>query len=82
MIVHCKDWLFSIQKLAINFNNDNILKIIRFLNINKAHGYDNVSVRTIEICDKAIVNKPLSIVIRTVLTMVYSQIYERNLFIV
>ena len=40
---------------AINFNNDGILKIIRTLNINKAH--DSIS----KICDKAIV-KPLSII--------------------
>ena len=40
---------------AINFNNDGILKIIRSLNINKAH--DSIS----KICDKAIV-KPLSII--------------------
>ena len=37
---------------AINFNNDDILKIIRSLNINKTHGYENKSVRMIKICDK------------------------------
>ena len=46
---------------AIHFNNDDILKIIRSLNINKAHGHDNISIRMIKICDKAIV-KPLSII--------------------
>ena len=45
---------------AIHFNNDDILKISRSLNINKAHGHDNISIRMIKICDKAIV-KPLSI---------------------
>ena len=40
---------------AINFNNDGILKIIRSLNINKAH--DSIS----KTCDKAII-KPLSII--------------------
>ena len=28
---------------AIHFNNDDMLKIIRSLNINKAHGHDNIS---------------------------------------
>ena len=34
---------------AIHFNNDDILKIIRSLNINKAHGHDNISIRMIKI---------------------------------
>ena len=46
---------------AINLNGDNILKTIRSPNINKAHGYDNISIRMIKICDKAIVI-PLSII--------------------
>ena len=48
---------------AITFSNVDILKIIRSLNINKAHGYDNISIRMIKICDKAIV-KSLSIIYR------------------
>ena len=43
---------------AIHFNNGDILKIIRSLNINKAHCHYNISIRMIKICDKAIV-KPL-----------------------
>ena len=43
---------------AINFNNDDIIKIIRSFNINKAYGRDNISIRMIKICDKAIM-KPL-----------------------
>ena len=43
---------------AINFNNDDIIKIIRSFNINKAYGHDNISIRMIKICDKAIM-KPL-----------------------
>ena len=44
---------------AINFTDDDILKIIISLNINKAHGHDDISIRMIKICDKAIL-KPLS----------------------
>ena len=43
---------------AINFDNDDIIKIIRSFNINKAYGHDNISIRMIKICDKAIM-KPL-----------------------
>ena len=49
---------------AIHLNNDDILKIIRSLNINKVHGHDNISIgiiKMIKICNKAIV-KPLSII--------------------
>ena len=44
-----------ISKLSvINFIDDYILKIIRSLNINKARGYDDISIRMVKICDKAI----------------------------
>ena len=43
---------------AINFNNDDIIKIISSFNINKAYGRDNISIRMIKICDKAIMKPP------------------------
>ena len=46
---------------VINFTDDDILKIIRSLNINKPHGHDDISIRMIEICDKTIL-EPLSII--------------------
>ena len=48
----------EISLSAIHFSNDDILKIIRSLNINKAHGHDNISITIIKICHKVIV-KPL-----------------------
>ena len=36
---------------TINFSTDDILKIIRSLDPNKAHGYDMISIRMIKICD-------------------------------
>ena len=45
---------------VINFTDDDILKIIRSLNIKRAHSHDDTSVRMIKICDKAIL-EPLSI---------------------
>ena len=38
---------------VINFTYNDILKIIRPLNINKAHGHDDISIRMITISDKA-----------------------------
>ena len=45
---------------VVSFTDDDILNIIRSLNINKAHGHDDITVRMIKICDKAIF-EPLSI---------------------
>ena len=41
MIVHYQDSASSLS--AINFNDDDILTMIRSLNSNKAHGHDNIS---------------------------------------
>ena len=39
---------------SFDLNEDKILKIIRALNVNKAHGHDGISIRMIKICDKSI----------------------------
>ena len=39
---------------SLDFNEDEILKITRALNINKAHGHDNISIRMIKICDESL----------------------------
>ena len=43
---------------SLDFNEKEIFKIIRALNIHKAHGPDDISVRMIKICDKSLL-KPL-----------------------
>ena len=39
-----------------NFTDDDILKIIRSLNINKAHGHDDISIRMIKFVIKQYLN--------------------------
>ena len=39
---------------SLEFNESEILKIIRTLNINKAHGHDDISIRMVKICDKSL----------------------------
>ena len=61
----CKDFLvysknnFSIftnkRHSSVVFDDQDIIKIIRALNINKTHGYDDISIRMIKICDSALV---------------------------
>ena len=48
---------------SLQFEDKDIIKIIRTLNINKAHGYDDISIRMLKIGDLAII-KPLSIIFR------------------
>ena len=57
------DYISTAKLSSINFNNVDILKIIKFLNVNKAHGYDNISIRMIKLCGQSIV-KPLSIIFK------------------
>ena len=48
---------------SLDFNKGELLQIIRALNINKAHSYDNISIRMIKICDRSLL-KPLNILFR------------------
>ena len=46
---------------SVQFEDNDIIKIIRSLNICKAHRHDDISIRMLKLCDLAIV-KPLSII--------------------
>ena len=39
---------------SLDFSKQEILKIIRALNILKTHGHDDISLRMIKICDKSL----------------------------
>ena len=45
----------NVSLSSIQFKDQDILKITRFLNYNKAHGYDDISIRLLKICDSSIV---------------------------
>ena len=47
----------------IYFTSDDILNIINNLNVNKAHGYDNISIRIVKMFGKSIC-KPLELIFR------------------
>ena len=53
--------LYINKRLSSVFNGQDVIKIIRALNINKAHGHDDISIRMIKICESALV-KTLSII--------------------
>ena len=48
--------------LTISFKDD-VAKIIKSLNINKAHGHDDISIRLLQICGAEVV-KPLSLIFK------------------
>ena len=56
----------NVSLSSIQFKDQDILKITRFLNYNKAHGYDDISIRLLKICDSSIV-KPLLIIFKNCL---------------
>ena len=45
----------------ITCEDNDILKIIRNIDISKAHGFDDISIRMVKLCDDSLV-KPLSII--------------------
>ena len=47
----------------IRFKDEDVLKIIKSLNINKAHDYDDISIRLLQICGAEVV-KPLSLIFK------------------
>ena len=57
-----KDKLLS----TIHFTSDDIPKIIKNLDLNKAHGHDMISIWMIKICDASIC-KPLELIFRSCL---------------
>ena len=49
---------------SISFEKEDILKIIRNLKVNKAHGHDDISIRTLKINDSEIV-EPLLLIYKS-----------------
>ena len=48
---------------SASFSQNNIVKIIRNLDSNKAYGHDNISIRMLEICGSSIF-KPLAMIFK------------------
>ena len=62
----------------LEFNEDEIFKIIRALKINKAHDHDDISIRMIKICDKSLL-KPLTILFKNLTSSCcYPDIWKKS----
>ena len=63
--------------MSLDFDEDELLLIIRALNINKSHGHD-ISIRMIKICDKSLI-KPLMLVFKkSIRSSYYPDIWKKS----
>ena len=63
---------------SISFEKEDILKIIRNLNVNKAHGHDDISIRMLKICDSEVV-EPLSLIYKNCIDSgIFPDIWKRS----
>ena len=63
---------------SINFEKEDILKIIRNLNVNKAHGHDNISIKMLKTCN-SVLAEPLSLIYKNCINSgVFPDIWKRS----
>ena len=48
---------------SITFSEPDVIKITRALDVNKAHGHDNISVKMIKLCTNSVAH-PLTLIFR------------------
>ena len=63
---------------SLGFNEDKILKIIRALNIHKAHGNDALSITMIKICDKSLLKRLIISFQNSTKSSCYSDIWKMS----
>ena len=62
---------------SISFKKEDILKIIRNLNVNKAHGHDDISIQMLKLCDSEVVES-LSLIYKNCIdSVIFPDIWKR-----
>ena len=65
---------------SISFEKEDILKRIRNLNVNKAHGHDDISIGMLKMCDSEVV-EPLSLIYKNSIDSgIFADIWKRSNF--
>ena len=77
VLTSCKYFLTDGRLITIDFDKNDILKIIRNLNVNKANGHD-ISIRMLKICDSVSLN-PYLFYLRTALIVEYFPMFGKCL---
>ena len=62
----------------IDFNEDKILKIVKALNIHKANGHDDISIRMIKICDRSLLKPLILLFENSTKSSCYPDIWKRS----
>ena len=62
---------------TLDFNEEELIKIIRNLNVHKAHGHNDISIRMIKMCDKSIL-KPLILLFENSTKSSYPDIWNKS----
>ena len=71
-------YLTQSRLVSLNFNEDEILKIIRALNPHKAHNYKDISIRMIKICDKSLLEPLIILFKNSTKSSHYPDIWKRS----
>ena len=72
------NYVSSARLSSFSVNEEVILEIINALNINKAHGQDDISIRMIKLCSKSVV-EPLSMIFNNCIdTGTFPDIWKRS----
>ena len=71
-------FLTQSRLVSLDFRERKLLQIIRAININKAHGHEDISIRMINICDKSLL-KPLTVLFRnSIKSSCYPDIWKKS----
>ena len=71
-------FLTQSRLVSLDFNEGELLQIIRAVNINKVHGHDDISIRMIKICDKSLL-KPFIVLFRnSIKSSCYLDIWKKS----
>ena len=63
---------------SIGFNEDEVLKILRVLNVHKAHGHNDISIRMIKICDKSLLKLLIILFPNSAKSSYFPDIWKRS----
>ena len=73
-----QSYLTNKKLTSAHFTEDNILKVVRALDINIAHSHDDISIRMIKMFDSAII-KPLALLFRfSMMSCVYPDQWKQR----
>ena len=75
-----KNQIFLTQSriCTLDFNEEELMKIIRNLKVHKAHGHDDISIRMIKICDKSILKSLILLFENSIKSSYYPDIWKKS----